>query len=204
MQVARSLARLQVMDRNLKDVYLLGINSDPEHSMGYLLSGTVRDLEHNLANLTSEKLKYREFGIIGCYINGKLIDVSISEINLGATEEGRASKYEIDDMSFKSSGLLVATGVGSLWFSNSGGQTFPFDADHIRYLHRENKTNDNGVNTPITDLKVRFLRSSELTITIDGFNKHSFKTTGDLIKDFEYVTFETKLLPQKIKVLSLK
>lgn len=200
-QVARSLAKLQLANASYEDVYLLGVNSDPEHSTGAILAGSIKDLERNLESL-DQNIRHIDLRVVGIYLDDKLIDIAISDINLGATDDSRVSKYKMNGKSYATSGLLTVTGVNSTWFANAGGSHFPMDSNFLKCLSRES-----GASSKVDpeqehqSIKISFTRSAELTLAVDGFTKYRFEKKDNLLDDFKIHTIEYRILPQTIKAI---
>lgn len=126
----------------LKEVPILGINSEPEFSEGALTSLIDNELDvlENLLKVDYDIVKRQRIKVI---FNGKELDqLALNDVYVGSTTHYHASRYVID---FKgkleeqrSSGVLFSTGSGSsAWYKSAGGNVFDFDEKKIKFLVRE-------------------------------------------------------------------
>lgn len=121
------------------DSFLLGINSDPHHnpkrgSIGALTSMDYTQMEVMLPKilnaLHSDVLTIEDWPVLSVELNGKLLDhIAINELALVPKLAHQTCDFtlELEDEreTFNSSGLLVATGMGSnAWFRNAGATPF--------------------------------------------------------------------------------
>lgn len=108
-------------------VPILGVNSDPRHSTGYLLNwstGTPEDV-----NKLAEKLYCHQFIIedwtrLQAKVDGKVITPATSEYFFGETQRNHMSRHVLEwrgkSYEQKCSGVIVATGAGSTgWFRST-------------------------------------------------------------------------------------
>lgn len=124
----------------LENIPILGINSEPEESVGEWMSLTANQLDL-LANIFYDKFKIEEYCRIRTIINDKEIrELAINEIFVGAKSQYHTSRYLIkldeEKEEHRSSGVLVVTKRGSTaWYNSAGGK--PFFHDGLKYLVRE-------------------------------------------------------------------
>jgi NAD+ kinase len=132
------------LSHRIADTPILGINSDPEVSVGYFTAGTAEDFE-TLLQMTLEKswhpLALRRFHV---RINGALIgppvlnDVLIAHANPAAVSHYllRVGNHAPEEQ--KSSGIWVATPAGSTAAVRSaGGFVMPIGSLTYQYVVRE-------------------------------------------------------------------
>lgn len=117
------------------DSLLLGINSDPERSIGALTSITGNEIEEKLSfaldMLMQDNLGVEMWPVLSVLINGEMLDnIAINEIYFGPEQAYQTCDFTVklkdgDQETFNSSGLIISTGMGShAWFRNAGGTPF--------------------------------------------------------------------------------
>jgi NAD+ kinase len=126
----------------VEDTYILGINSDPDRSEGFLSS-----LLHNELEYLDEILK----GYYEIYhrhrarviLNGRVLDEhALNEVYVGSIQNFHTSRYKIRHRNFeeehRSAGVIVSTGTGSTaWFNSAGGEIFGHDEERLSFIVRE-------------------------------------------------------------------
>ncbi len=126
----------------LKEVPILGINSEPEFSEGALTS-----LNDDELDVLEEILK-GDYDIvkrprIKVIFNGKELDqLALNDVYVGSTTHFHSSRYIIkfngSSEEQRSSGVLFSTGSGSsAWYKSAGGEVFDFNEKKIKFLVRE-------------------------------------------------------------------
>ncbi len=136
---------------------LLGINSDPDKSMGALCSGTAQDLSQLLDDLISGSLRPRSITRIRTRLDGEEIvgptlnDLLFSHVcpagltrfdmAIVPTEEANQWHSGHNDRAFdhyRGSGLWISTATGSTAAIHSaGGKIMPLGSRRLQYLVRE-------------------------------------------------------------------
>ena len=112
------------------DVPIAGINSDPNHSVGFYATVTLEQLpqliEGNLPKINLQRIVTE--------INGARVGASaINDIRFGDALLGGTARYEYRGTSHKDDGLLVSTAQGStayMW--NAGGSIVPLDSKYMQ------------------------------------------------------------------------
>lgn len=116
----------------VEDVPIMGINSDPETSVGYL---TKFHVDSPILDPGSPLIERGEFSVkpwtrLRASINGhSLSTLALSEIFIGEAERLIMSRCLVcikgQEVSIRSSGIIAATGAGSSgWFSSAGGASW--------------------------------------------------------------------------------
>ncbi|MBS3172546.1 NAD(+)/NADH kinase [Candidatus Woesearchaeota archaeon] len=124
----------------VKEIPIIGINSESEHSEGALLSLDEHDIKF-LGEILDDKHKIKKIPRIKVKINGKeLSNLALNEIYFGSLNQFHTSKYSINFNGLKeeqrSSGVLVATASGSTaWYKSARGR--PFKGNKLRFIIRE-------------------------------------------------------------------
>lgn len=126
----------------LKDIPILGINSEPEFSEGALTSINDSELEF-LNQLLQGNFKTIKKRRIKLTLNGKILDkLALDEVYIGTQNQFHTSRYIIKfhehQEEQRSSGVLVVTGSGSTaWYKSAGGTAFSPEEKKLRFLVRE-------------------------------------------------------------------
>ncbi len=126
----------------LKDVPILGINSEPEFSEGALTSLKDSELDA-LEDILKGNYNIIERQRIKVIFNGEELDsLALNDVYVGSTTHYHASRYVIefngDKEEQRSSGILFSTGSGSsAWYKSAGGKVFNFNEKKIKFLVRE-------------------------------------------------------------------
>ena len=169
---------------------VLGINSDPDRSVGCLTRWAIRT-DQDVYDL-AEKLDFNEFIIeqwprLEAVIDGKIITPATSEYFLGESLRKNMSRHVLvfrgQEVEQKCSGLIVATGAGSTGWYNSSMRSMtkwkPTDK-LARFVATELYKRDAqaGITSgPIQDgeeLKVYSLNDSDGRISIDSWEEYPF------------------------------
>ncbi len=122
----------QYVSHFLENTPILGINSDPSRSDGALMMVSSEELEKILPNILRDYFEIENWTRLKISIDNKEIDeLAISEIFIGEERRFNMSRNIIKvngkSEEQKSSGLIIATGVGSTGWYNSA----------CRYLFQE-------------------------------------------------------------------
>lgn len=126
----------------LKDLPILGINSDSESSEGGFCSLSECSLD-KLDEILNGKYKSIFRKRIDLFLNGKpILERALNEVYVGTKYQFHTSRYVIDfkgiQEEHRSSGVLISTGSGSdVWYKSAGGKSFGFDEDKLGFLVRE-------------------------------------------------------------------
>jgi NAD+ kinase len=126
----------------LKDIPILGINSDYSTSEGGLCSLSERDVG-KLKDILKGKYKSRFRNRIDIVLNGYFVkERALNEVYVGTKDQFHTSRYVINFKNLKeehrSSGVIVSTGSGSnVWYKSAGGEPFNFEENKLKFLIRE-------------------------------------------------------------------
>lgn len=135
----------KLVSNNLpQETLLLGVNSDPSKSRGFLLPISIDELPAFTKLLESGIYAVEEWSRVRVSVNGVEGGSAINDIALGKKDFSLTSHFEVDyrgkQYSVASSGILVSTGVGSTgWFLNGGlyinheDRTFPRTAKKVAF-----------------------------------------------------------------------
>ena len=110
--------------------YILGINSDPENSRGFLASCNKDSFHKSLDSLFNKSPELEYVFRLGASVNGvELRNRALNEIIVGNPHIGKTSRFNISYNSHKGSvvgnGILVSTAKGShAFYKNAGGKPF--------------------------------------------------------------------------------
>ncbi|VVB79820.1 NAD kinase [uncultured archaeon] len=126
----------------VKNQLILGINSEPEKSEGFLKSLKADEMEI-LESILEGNFKIIERQRIKVILNGKILDeLALNDVYVGTSTQFHSSRYIIDFNDAKeeqrSSGVIVTTGTGSsAWYKSAGGSCFGFDEKTLKFIVRE-------------------------------------------------------------------
>jgi NAD+ kinase len=126
----------------LKDIPILGINSEPRFSEGALTSLNEDELarlprilqgEHSV--ILRQRAEVRKNNIL-------LDELAVNEVHVGSSAHHNTSRYIISidnqEEEHRSSGVLITTGSGSTaWYKSAGGDPFSYKARLLKFLVRE-------------------------------------------------------------------
>jgi len=125
-----------------KNQKILGINSEPEQSEGFLTSIKENELE-KLKEILDGKYKIIKRQRIQVKRNNILLPkLALNDVYLGSSSQFHTSRYIINYKENKeeqrSSGILISTGSGSTaWYKSAGGNPFSFEEEKLKFLIRE-------------------------------------------------------------------
>jgi NAD kinase len=125
----------------LKEVPILGINSEPEISEGALASideGELGLLEKMLQEGTLIKRQRALIKRNGVVLN----ELALNDVYVGSQAQFTTSRYKIKlngtAEEHRSSGIIVATGSGSnAWYKSAGGSPFHYAERKLKFITRE-------------------------------------------------------------------
>ncbi len=111
---------------------ILGINADPSRKEGFF----TRADKGNFEILFSKKLKIRKLSRLEVKINKKIIpDYPLNEIFVGHYKPYQMSFLDINNHSYRCSGVLVSTPAGSYsWSKSAGASPLPLFSDKFQYI----------------------------------------------------------------------
>jgi NAD kinase len=133
-----------VSNKMPQSTLLLGVNSDPTESRGFLLPVSIDELPAFITLLERGVYSIEEWSRVRVSVNGVERGSAINDIALGKKDFSLTSHFEVEyrgkQYSVASSGILVSTGVGSTgWFLNGGmyinhdDRTFPRTAKKVAF-----------------------------------------------------------------------
>lgn len=171
------------------NIPILGINSEPEYSVGSWMSLTSDQLDL-LPNILSSKFKVEKYFRIEAQINDKTIkELAINEIFVGAKNQHHTSRYfiELDNEKEeqRSSGVLIVTKKGSsAWYSSAGGNQF--FSDSLKYLVREpfiTKIFDSNLTTGRINDEVKIISTMKHrgVVVFDSNNVYPFNYGDEVV-----------------------
>lgn len=171
---------------------ILGINSDPERSVGWLTQWSIRteqDVFDLIEVLDFDHLEIEQWARLEVTVNGKLLPPATSEVFLGERQRNFMSRHILEHegsrFEQKCSGLIVATGAGSTgWYKSAGpedNQTWPCTEQRARFLATEPynqaaKNHKMGVipGTFEDEIVVHSLNDDDGIISIDSWEEFPF------------------------------
>ena len=126
----------------LDDTPILGVCSDPLRSVGHLCTwkaGHEKSIGELQQRLGTKNFEVEDWTRIGVVLDGKSLgEWGINEVFLGEKERTSMSRYLLDDVEVKSSGLVVYTGAGSTgWACSAGAQPFDRKEATLGFIHTE-------------------------------------------------------------------
>ncbi len=180
---------------------IVGINSDPDRSVGHMLQGKIysrKDAEEIAEKLHRYSYTIEEWARVGCKINGRIIRPATSELFLGEKLRKNMSRHvlehrlidvrhkrgwevpETNKQEQKCSGLIVATGAGSTGWLMSASQWSPWASTEkeLRYMASEpygriDWTHYSDCIYPTDTLKITSLNDDGV-ISVDSWEEWQF------------------------------
>jgi NAD+ kinase len=121
---------------------LLGINSAPRSSVGYLTLARRTNLARTLARIASGDLLPQAVSRLQVEVEGKLLPPALNDVLLAHEQPAATSRYRLHlgrrAEDHRSSGLWVSTAAGSTaGIRSAGGQAMPLDARRLQFRARE-------------------------------------------------------------------
>ena len=143
---------------------ILGVNSDPQRSVGFFCACNAENFENFFNGLSIQpKLQLNRLSLfidkspIGPPV---LNDVLFANPNPAAT-----TRYQINNNSYRNSGLLISTGAGSTaWSFQEGIDPLPLETKNFQLLHRGTRNTEAIITTGV----VIHSLTRKGTIFIDG------------------------------------
>jgi NAD kinase len=181
------------------DIPILGINSDPERSVGHLTSYAIKDRQ-SVFDLC-EILDFNEFEIeewskLEATVNGKLITPATSEYFFGERQRNMMSRHimivEGLEFEIKCSGIIIAAPAGfSGWFNSVTPKYYNKDRKRtekiagyvnteVYNLASQFKSHQNkpfpvfGFFKPGTEIILRSLNDGEGMVSVDSWEEYEF------------------------------
>lgn len=120
----------------VKDTPVLGVNSDPENSVGYFCVANPTNFDEVIAKI--DQLPKTKLNRLKILINGKeLPELALNDIFFAHPNPAATTRYILENEEFKGSGLLACTSAGSsAWIYQENGERMPTNSLQIQYLHR--------------------------------------------------------------------
>ena len=133
------------------------VNSDPATSSGVLLSTSIDRLPEAIQALETGSYRLERWTRIELSIDGASYGRALNDVVLGKRDFRHMSRHELEvngeKVQQKSSGILIATGVGSTgWFSSAGlylgdeDRSFSREAPYLRFELREPQVEVSEIN----------------------------------------------------------
>ena len=124
------------------DTLLLGVNSAPHSSVGYLTSVRRTTLPHVLGRIASGALRPQRVARIEAEIEGERLPRALNDILIAHEQPAATSRYRLQlgrrAEDHRSSGLWVASAAGSTaGIRSAGGQPMPLDVRRLQFRARE-------------------------------------------------------------------
>lgn len=139
---------LKLVSQLVDDVPVLGVNSDPVTSSGVLLSTPIDSVGLAIRCVEAGCYRIEEWTRIQLTIDGRDCGRALNDVVFGKRDFRFMSRHQLEyrgeRLEQRSSGLLVATGVGSTgWYSSAGlyfgdeDRSFPRTEPELRFELRE-------------------------------------------------------------------
>lgn len=173
----------------IKDTIILGVNSDPDRSVGCLTRWSVNSLSNarRLAHIIrSKSYSVEEWTRLGATINGEPIPLATSEYFFGERHRNKMSRHilEFDGKSYeqKCSGIIVSTGAGSTgWYNSAHVYYMGFDPTEHKasfVITEPYNTNDPASNSGTIkegqNIILRSLNDDEGLVSVDSWDELKF------------------------------
>jgi NAD+ kinase len=121
---------------------LLGVNSAPRSSVGYLTFARRSSLARVLARIGRGELQPQQVSRLEVELEGKILPPALNDVLVADEQPASTSRYRVrlgrraED--HRSSGLWVATAAGSTaGIRSAGGQTLPLETRRLQFRARE-------------------------------------------------------------------
>lgn len=175
------------ISHHIKDAMILGVNSDPERSVGSLTKWSINNI--NDIKYLSSLIENKKYGIeswtrLKAKVDGKDITQATSEYFLGEKLRSQMSRHILElngkKIEQKCSGLLIATGVGSTGWYKSASKSpdlWPKDALYAKFLATELYSGDvkNGYISGDDILKIYSLNDNDGCLSVDAWEHILFE-----------------------------
>lgn len=121
---------------------LLGVNSAPRSSVGYLTFARRTTLARILARITDGSLQPQQVARLEAEVEGKILPPALNDILVAHAQPAATSRYRLHlgrrAEDHRSSGLWVSTSAGSTaGIRSAGGQAMPLSARRLQFRARE-------------------------------------------------------------------
>lgn len=125
---------------------VLGINSDPERSVGLMCSANTKTFKSVINDIVSDKLQPTPIPRMYGFVNDKPLPCpAMNEVLVCDANPAAMSRYTLDGEEQKSSGVWVSAPMGSTGaIASSGGDQMPIDYQLLQYKVREPYVSDIG------------------------------------------------------------
>ncbi len=179
-------------------VPLLGINSAPDHSVGFFCGGKKGEVEQSLARALTGKLRSTELTRMRVDLNGRCIHARVlNEALVCHASPAATSRYilriadgdgVVGEEDQRSSGIWIGPAAGSTAAQRSaGGRVLPLSSSHLQYVVREPYTPAGGhfryakgLVDPDGSLVIRS-KMREAKVFLDGHRIVHAITIGDVL-----------------------
>lgn len=170
---------------------ILGVNSDPERSVGYLTRWSIRDDEDIFA--LAKTIENKNYAIelwtrLRATVDGKSVTPATSEYFLGERQRSHMSRhvmvYRGDSYEQKCSGIIFATGAGSTgWYSSAGSnspwhptnQVCAFTVTEVYTSTLSNKESPvSRYIVPGEEVVLHSLNDNEGLLSVDSWEEYEF------------------------------
>ncbi|MBT3464108.1 hypothetical protein HOD20_01205 [archaeon] len=127
----------------VKNIPMIGINSNPKKKEGFLMHGNVDYFKIIIESIVKNNYGMRKLIRLRCKINDKEIeDIALNDFYIGPKTPYYLYNYDIKIGNIKelqrSSGILVSTPAGTTaWINSAGGVKMNLDSTKYQYLIRE-------------------------------------------------------------------
>lgn len=121
---------------------LLGVNSAPRSSVGFLALARRSNLARILAQIASGALLPQSVARLEAELEGRLLTPALNDILIAHEQPAATSRYRLHlgrrKEDHRSSGLWIATAAGSTaGIRSAGGQPMPLDSRRLQFRARE-------------------------------------------------------------------
>lgn len=129
--------------RNIKNQLILGVNSDPQWSIGQFCIDTIDTFPKTLDKILNNKCKVQPVSRLRVRLNGRIYPANIlNDILICHKNPAAMSHYYLTIRGYReeqrSSGIWIATSAGSTGAIHSaGGKILPLKSDKFQYMPRE-------------------------------------------------------------------
>ncbi|HLD00566.1 MAG TPA: NAD(+)/NADH kinase [Candidatus Nanoarchaeia archaeon] len=133
----------------IKDTPILGLNSDPNSSIGYFCLATPETISHHLSDI--ETVKTTKMYRLQLILNDNQIPIpALNDILLTPANPAEMMRYKltVDGVSIqrkgsttvRSSGIIICTAAGSTgWMYQAGGKIMPPGSKQMQYHERDQR-----------------------------------------------------------------
>ncbi|MGB1760448.1 MAG: NAD(+)/NADH kinase [Verrucomicrobiales bacterium] len=152
---------------------ILGVNSDPNRSVGFFCACNAENFEHFFDSLSRQpKLQLNRLSL---FINKSPIGPPVlNDVLFASPNPAATTRYQINNNSYRNSGLLISTGAGSTaWSFQEGIDPLPLETREFQLLHRGT-------------------RNTEAIITSEVII-HSLTRTGKIFIDGDHCTLSLSI-----------